>query len=129
MHRVQPAPTAPTAPFPVGEYLVIPGPLRHDTNNTCYRITRNGRDCGAQISRPNLEQCRDRERETIAQARRPSMVVPRFNNSAPPMRCATCFIEKPASAFYKKPGRHGRRSPHCKRCIESGLAKFERHVA
>lgn len=129
MHHLQPVDPAPTAPFRVGEYLVIPGPLRFDTNNTCYRITRAGKTVGRQISYPNLDDCRSREREHRAREHRPHAVTPRFNNSAPPIRCATCFIEKPASAFYKKPGRNGRRSPHCKRCIESGLATFERHVA
>lgn len=129
MHYLQPADRAPTAPFVIGPYVVVPGPLRFDTNNTDYRITRDGRTVGHQVSYPSLADCRDRERETIAHEHRPHAVTPRFNNSAPPMRCATCFIEKPASAFYKKPGRNGRRSPHCKRCIESGLATFERHVA
>lgn len=122
MHCLQNERPAPTAPFAVGPYLVIPTPLRGSIN-TRYTITRAGKACGQQISYPDLAQCQDRERETLYLASAQHAVRrhrARFNNVAP-IRCKTCKTEKPRSMFYRVDGHNNRLMKSCKPCVDAGL--------
>ncbi len=55
---------APTRPFPVGPFQVVPSPLV-GTPWTRYRVTFAGIVLGEQISRPDLAQCADRALEAF----------------------------------------------------------------
>lgn len=124
MHRLAPNPPAPTHPFSVGPYIVIPTPLR-GLSNTLYTITFNGKVCGQQISRPDRAQCADREREQMYGLdngpRRPVRRA-RFNSAAP-IVCKTCKTEKPRSLYYRVDGYHKRLMKSCKVCVDAGLAQ------
>lgn len=121
MHYLQNVPAAPADPFSVGPYLVVPSPLR-GSSNTLYSILRDGKKVGEQVSYPDEAQCRDRERELAwANRARAEPKKPRFNNGAPPIRCKTCFIEKPRKDFYR--AHASAFMVHCKRCVDSGLVE------